>query len=113
MNKQSSSAAQLPETLPMTWSEKYHEQGFGCPLCGKKFTVLENKSFIHVGEGGASIMRVDLPLGGMHNEAAILSDGTVDDGDMGWFEIGSGCAKKLGSAWHKKLEPLAPLSSAE
>lgn len=93
----------------MTWSEKFHSQGHGCPLCGKAFKTKEEKSYIHVGEGGTSIMRPDLPLGGMYGEAVVYSDGTVDTGDMGWFEIGGGCARKLGKEWHKKLPPINPL----
>lgn len=53
-------------------------------------------------------MRVDLPLGGIEGESAITADG-CDTGDMGWYEIGLGCARKLGSEWHKELVRLQPL----
>lgn len=93
----------------MKWNKKFQDNGeCGCPICGKMLKGEEKRRYIHVGEGGASIMRADLPLGGIHNEAAVLSNGTVDTGDMGWFAIGSGCAKKLGLEWSKELPPLVP-----
>jgi hypothetical protein len=100
----------VPETRPMTWHPKFHDQGHGCPLCGKAFKTHDKKRFIHIGEGGASIMRADLPLGGGEGDSAILSSGKADTGNMGWFEVGSGCAKKLGAAWSKELPPLIPVT---
>lgn len=98
-----------PETIPMTWHKKYQDRGHGCPLCGKAFKTLEKKRFIHVGAGGDSILRADLPCtGGFSGECAVFSDGTVDTGDMGWFEIGDACAKKLGKEWSKELPPIEP-----
>lgn len=95
-----------PETRPMTWHPMYHDRGHGCPICGKVLKAHEKRRYIHIGEGGASILRADLTLVmGVSGEQAILSTGP-DTGEMGWYEIGSGCAKKLGAAWHKELPPI-------
>lgn len=100
----------LPEMIPMTFHEKFHERGSaGCPICGKMLKATEKRRYIHVGRGGDSIMRADLPLGGYEGDSAILSDGTVDTGNMGWFEVGSSCAKKLGLAYSAELPALIPI----
>jgi hypothetical protein len=102
----SKASSTLPETLPMPWSKRYQDNGeCGCPLCGKMLKPKEKRRYIHVGEGGGSIMRADLPLAGNDEDSAVLSTG-VDTGNMGWFEVGSGCARKLGLEWSKELPPI-------
>lgn len=99
-----------PETLPMDW-KKYNAAGeCGCILCGRPHGSLEKDHlYVHIGQGGRSIMRADLPIqvGPSGGDCAILADGSVDTGDMGWFPIGSTCAKKLGSEYVKILKPIA------
>lgn len=84
-------ATQAPEAIPMTWHAKFRKTECGCPICGKPLT--KSTRFIHVAEGGASIVRAD------------LADDAVS-GDMGWFEVGSTCAKKLGAAYSRELAPI-------
>jgi hypothetical protein len=94
------------ETRPMVWHPNFVKNGeVGCPLCGKNLKPKEARRYIHVGQGGVSILRADLPLGGRSGEAAILSTGP-DTGDMGWFAVGSTCAKRLGAEFSKPLPPL-------
>lgn len=96
----------IAETLPMSW-DKYNKAGeCGCVLCGRPLKPNEKRRYIHIGEGGASILHADLPLGGPYGEAAVFADGRVDTGDIGWHEVGAGCAKKLGSGWSKVLPPI-------
>ncbi len=79
--------------IPMKWHKDYSKRGeTGCPLCGKDLKVGAKRSYIHVVDGGASIL-------------ASGEDQTEASDDMGWFEIGSSCAKKLGPAWTRKLLP--------
>lgn len=98
----------LPETIPMSWT-KFQEAGeCGCAICGRPMKAKEKPRFIHIGEGGQSILRVDLPMGGPHNEAAMLTtpEGPkMDTGDMGWYEVGPSCAKKLGAAYTAEFIP--------
>ncbi len=49
-----------------------------CCICGKPIKNRETKYMIRVGEGGAKFLMKDAP---------------VDNGDMGWFPIGSHCLK--------------------
>jgi hypothetical protein len=99
----------LPETLPMNWEPFRKNQECGCVICGKRMKNAD-PLYVHIGEGGLSILRADLPLGGPSGEAAILSTG-IDTGDMGWYAIGNDCAKKLGLAYCKKLQPLDPITA--
>jgi hypothetical protein len=98
----------LPETIPMSWT-KYQEAGeCGCVICGRPMKDREKPRFVHIGEGGISILRADLPLGGLYEEAAMLTtpDGPkADTGDMGWFPIGPNCARKIGLAYTKEFIP--------
>lgn len=95
-----------PETRPMTFHPAFLKRGEqGCPFCGKALKTSEQKLYVHVGQGGASIMRADLPLGGFEGGAAILAGGP-DTGDMGWFAVGATCAKKLGPEWSRELPPI-------
>lgn len=94
----------LPETLPMSWT-KYQASGeCGCVLCGRPMKPNEKRRYIHIGEGGKSILRADL----LHDEKTdtYTVNGKVDMGDMGWFEVGATCAKKLGLEYSKELPPL-------
>jgi hypothetical protein len=92
------------ESRPFTWHPRYLKNGeTGCPLCGKNLKDNEKRRFIHIGHGGDRILRADLPV--TESGAAILSTGP-DTGDMGWFEVGSSCAKKLGAEYSKELPPI-------
>ena len=95
----------LPETLPMDWKPFQDKGECGCVLCGRPLKEKEKRRYVHIGEGGVSILRADLPLGGSWGEAAILSTG-LDTGDMGWFEVGAGCARKIGLEYSKELPPI-------
>lgn len=98
-----------PETIPMNWT-KYNKAGeCGCVLCGKRLparAINDKGLYVHIGQGGSSIMRADLPIveGAGGGDCAVLSDGTIDTGDMGWFQIGPDCAKKIGREYVKELE---------
>jgi hypothetical protein len=96
-----------PETIPMVWHPNFHKNGdSGCPLCGKALKPNEKRRYVHVGRGGVAILRADLPCtGGLSGEAAVFADGSFDTGDMGWFEVGSTCARKLGPEYSKELPP--------
>lgn len=96
-----------PETKPMSW-DKYNKAGeCGCVICGRPIGSLEvDHLYVHIGQGGGSILRADLPTDGPDG-SVIFADGTIDDGDMGWFPIGSNCAKKIGTAYVKKLQPVS------
>lgn len=108
-----------PETLPMDWT-KYNKAGeCGCVICGKPIpsrSTNDKGIYVHIGQGGDSILRVDLPT--VENEITVngkkmrgedlyvLSTGP-DTGDMGWFQVGPNCAKKLGKAFYKVLDEVA------
>lgn len=96
-----------PNTLPMDWKKYQDANECGCVLCGKKLPARaygDKGVYIHIGQGGASILRTDLPLAGEDGPAII--DGKVDTGDMGWFQVGPNCAKKLGKAFYKELDAI-------
>lgn len=97
-----------PETIPMDWT-KYRAAGeCGCILCGRPHGSLEKDHlYVHIGCGGTSILRADLPIkDGLGGDNVIFADGSVDTGDLGWFPIGSTCAKKLGKEYVKNLPPM-------
>ncbi len=104
-----------PETLPMSWTNYQAAGECGCVICGRKIPTRKTNDkgiYIHIGQGGASILRVDLPT--VSNEITVegkkvkgedlyvLSTGP-DTGDMGWFQVGPDCAKKLGKDFFKVL----------
>lgn len=94
----------LPETLPMNWTKFQAAGECGCVLCGKKIPSRKTNDkgiYVHIGQGGGSILRADLPI---VDDCAVFADGSRDTGDMGWFQVGPDCAKKLGKAFVKVLD---------
>lgn len=78
-------------TIPHEWHPRFLKNGeTGCPLCGKPLKTVAKRHFIHVVDGGARLARVDVP--------------EHEFDSMGWFEVGSSCARKLGPAWTKVLD---------
>ena len=77
----------MVRTIPadMIWTHKHdHEYGSlaSCQCCGRP--VSRNAVGSVVGDGGSSIVHPD-------DAASIITDG----GYMGWYPIGSECAKKI------------------
>ncbi len=62
-----------------------------CFICGRGLTekALDSAWFVHLADGGAVIVQ---------------SDAEVDeDGDMGWFPVGSGCAGKVPDPYRSRI----------
>src|ERR1700744_1424781 len=96
----------LPEKLPMNW-DAYNAAGeCGCIMCGKPMSKGKKIRYVHIGSGGASILRADLFLGGFEGEQAIFANGELDTGDRGWYAIGPDCARKLGYDYSKEIPPV-------
>jgi len=91
------------ETRPMHWHPRFGETN-GCALCGERLGPNPRQRYIHVGQGGASILRADLPT--VEGRDGVMLSTGYDTGDMGWFEVGDGCARKLGAEWSKELPPI-------
>ncbi len=100
----------------MSW-DNFNKRGeCGCVLCGRPLKAKEVRRYIHIGEGGGSILRADLITvpgkeyvleGKTYTTGEMyVVNGVPDTGDLGWFAVGSTCAKKLGPEFSKELAPL-------
>ena len=56
-----------------------------CYICGKEIKQGKEAGFLHVGDGGSTVLKI-----GERSEGDFNEDG---EGGMGFFPVGSGCAR--------------------